>query len=160
MLAVAAERADAKAPEVEPGHPQLPLGPVDEVARQEAEDDVVARLERVEQLGYARQQLDAVVVALEFDHELGEVALEHAIHPRVHIGVGESRRCASPRGRSAGPSCRRSGVRPGRSSRWSPASARSIARRPAPFVQSSVPSMSNSAIFIRRAPVRARTAGA
>ena len=133
--------------------------PVDDVAGEQAEHDVLARLERVEQFEHAREQLHAVVVAFELRHEFHEVAREHVIHALVHVVVGES---LEPH-RLADDLLVRLAVVPVAGGPLEPmcaASARSIARRPAPFVQSSVPSMSNSAIFIRRAPVRARTAAA
>ena len=54
MLVVGAERADAEARRVDAGRAQLGARAGARVAGEQAEHDVVARLERVEQLADAR----------------------------------------------------------------------------------------------------------
>src|SRR6185437_15702727 len=85
VLAVAPVRANPEPAEIDADDAQFPLGAVDEIAREQAENDVVARLERVEKLGHAREQRDTVIFALQFDHQLAEVRREHGLHLRVDV---------------------------------------------------------------------------
>src|SRR5471032_1848539 len=80
VFAVAAVRAHAKTPEVYSHHAQLSLRALDNISGEQPEHDVVARLELIKEGRNARQQLDPVIVAPEFDHQLREIAREHGLH--------------------------------------------------------------------------------
>jgi hypothetical protein len=54
---------------------------------EQAEHDVVARLERVEQLAHAGEDVLAMVDRCELVAQQGEVSVEHQVEPRLDVAV-------------------------------------------------------------------------
>ena len=68
---------------IDPDRAQLRVGAGGDVAGEEAEHDVVAHVERVEELGDTGEPLRRMRRIAERAMELADVAIEDAIHPRI-----------------------------------------------------------------------------
>ena len=83
VLVIGAEGGDPEARRIDPDRAQLRVGALGDVAGEKPEHDVVATLDRVEELGDAGQPTRRMRRVAQRKVQLADIAIEDAIHARV-----------------------------------------------------------------------------
>jgi hypothetical protein len=90
LVMIRAERADPKALGRDAHGGQLGVRTRVDVAGEQSEDDVVALLQRMQQLGHPGEDVIAVIALGELFAEQREVAVQHQFQARVDVRLGDA----------------------------------------------------------------------